>query len=228
MFRDRIEVRTNVKIIGRERGKKVPSLCRETHNIWVNFGRQYLAEVVSPSDNTFTAHYNDSPVRVTRYMGLGIGGDSQLVDIATTYPAMDADYPGGNTYTDELLTAAWLERPVKVSGTAGGSGTSGVWGSSVTAPPTFSGTPITKVSFDTLFDGPDLHLSGGYPSVPLSEVGLFLSNETMTLNSEDVYDYGTPPYINTSTRQKLVAYNTFDTISKTPSVALEIYWELQF
>ena len=227
-FRDAIEVKSNVHIIARERGKKVPRLCRDSHNVWVNFGRQYLAEVISPASSAFTAHYNDSPVRVVRYIGLGIGGDSQLIDIASTYPTLESHYPGGNVYDDTVLTTNWMERPVKVSGTAGGFGTAGVWGSSVTAPPTFLGSPVTRVEFDTLFDYTDIQLTGAYPSVPLSEVGLYLSNENMAVNSEDVYDYVTPPNINTSSRQKLIAYNTFDTLSKTVSIALEVHWEIQF
>jgi len=225
MFRDVIEVKNNVHIVARERGKKVKSLCREGHNVWVNFGRQYLAEVISPVVG-FSAHYNDSPIRVIRYMGFGIGGDSQLLDIAGTYPTLDTHYPGQNTFDDSLLTIATLERPVKVTGTAGVGTSPGVWMNSVTAPPDLSG--VTKVQFDCLFTYTDIQLAGAYPSVPLSEVGLFLSNEQASRQSNEVYDYGTPPaYIN-STRQKLVAYNTFDTINKTVSVALEVYWEIQF
>jgi hypothetical protein len=230
MFKDAIDPKVNVRIVARERGKRVPQLCREGHNIWVNQGRQYLAEVISPLDGSFDAHYNDSTVRVVRYMGLGIGGDSQLVtDIPGTYPTLDTHYPGQNTFDDATVTVPYLERPVKVSGTAGVGTSAGVWMNSVTAPPTFSGSPITKVEFSALFDNSDLHLSGAYPAVPVSEIGLFLASESASRTSEEVYDYITgPAYINTSTRQKLIAYNTFDTITKTASVALEVHWEIEF
>jgi hypothetical protein len=229
MFKDFIDPRVNVRIIARERGKKVPSLCREGHNIWVNQGRQYLAEVISPLNGSFAAHYNDSPVRFVRYMGLGIGGDSQVLDLSVTYPTLDTDYPGQETFSDEDITVPYLERPVKVSGTAGVGSSPGVWMNSVTAPPTFSGSPVTTVEFDALFDNNDINLSGDYPSVPLTEIGLFLSSEEPSRTSEEVYDYLTAPaYINASTRQKLIAYNTFDAITKTVSVALEVHWEIQF
>jgi hypothetical protein len=230
MFKDVIDPKVNVRIIARERGKKVPSMCREGHNIWVNQGRQYLAEVISPSDGTFTAHYNDSVVRVVRYMGLGIGGDSQQVtDIAGTYPTLEAHYPGQNVYDDNTITVSYLERPVKVSGTAGVGASAGVWMNSVTAPPPFTGSPVTNVEFGALFNNNDLHLAGAYPSVPVSEVGLFLSSESASRTSEEVYDYLTgPAHINTSTRHQLIAYNTFDTITKTVSVALEVHWEIMF
>jgi len=227
-FRELIQAKSNVHIVARERGKKVPNLCRDSHNVYVNFGRQYLAEVISPSDATFTAHYNDAPVRVVRYIGLGIGGDSQLINIAGTYPTLNAHYPGLQVQDDTVLTTQFLERPVKVTGTAGVGASAGNWLSAVTAPPTFSGSPISKVSFDTLFTNSDVQLSGAYPSVPLSEVGLYLSNAVASRTSEEVYDYGASPYINISTRQQLIAYNTFDTLSKTASIALEIHWEIQF
>lgn len=227
MFKDLIEVSVNVRIIARERGKIVAR--REGHNIWVNQGRQYLAEVISPLSSAFTAHYNDAPVRVVQYMGLGIGGDSQLLNIAGAYPTLDAHYPGQNLYDDETITVPYLERPVKVSGVAGTGSSAGVWLNQVAAPPVFTGSPVTKVEFEALFDNADLQLGGSYPSVPISEIGLYLSNESASRTSEEVYDYLNPPdYINASTRQKLIAYNTFDTISKTVSVALELHWEIQF
>jgi hypothetical protein len=161
-------------------------------------------------------------------MALGIGGDSQLL-APGTFPTLDSHYPGQNTYDDTLITTNYLERPIKVTGTAGTGTAPGVWMNSVTAPPTFGGTPITKVEFDCLFDYTDCQLGGAYPSMPLSEAGLMLSSEQASRLSNEVYSYASPPdYINTSTRQKLLAYNTFDTISKTVSVALEIHWEIQF
>lgn len=224
MFRDIVEASVNVRIVARERGKIVAR--REGHNIWVNFGREYLAKRISPSDGTYTTAVNDS---VIRYIGFGIGGDAQTIDISTVYPTLDTHYPGQNIFDDTVLTTDTLERPVKVTGTAGVGTSAGVWMSSVTAPPTFNGSPITAVEFDALFSVTDFHLGGSYPSVPLSEVALFLASETASRTSEEVYDYGSAPdYINTSTRQKLLAYNTFDPISKTASVSFEIHWEIQF
>ena len=226
MFKDLLDAKVNVRITARERGKRVPQLCREGHNIWGNQGRQYLAEVISPLNSSFDAHYNDA---VVQYMGLGVGGDSQLAATVSTYSGMDTDYPGQNSYSDETITVSYLERPVKISGTAGVGASAGVWMNAVAAPPAHTGSPVTKVEFETLFDAADLHLGVAYPAVPLAEVGLFLSNAVASRTSEEVYDYVTgPAYINASTRQKLIAYNTFETIVKTPSVALEVHWEIQF
>lgn len=229
MFGDRIHALANVKIIGRERGKKKPNLCREDHNIWVNIGRQYLAEVISPKDSNFNVHYSDAggTVQVVKWMALGIGGDSQTSDISLSYPTLDAHYPGLNTYDDETITAAYLERPIKVSGSAGTGAAPGVWMSSVAAPPTFVGTPIHIAEFVTVFTEPDLHVGGAYPAVPLSECALMLSGEVSNHTSEEVYDYAASPYVGAS-RQRLIAYNTFTTLTKTSSVSLEIHWQIQF
>lgn len=225
MFRDGIEAKSNVFITARERGKKVAALCRESHNVWVNNGRQYLAEVISPTSG-FAAHYNDSPIRVVQYMALGIGGDEQTADISVEYPTLDTHYPGLNTFDDDSLTTPYLERPIKVTGVAGVGTSAGVWMNDVVAPPDLSG--VTVVEFQSLFSTTDLQLGGSYPAVPLSEIGLMLSIEEPSRTSEEVYDYAASPWINTSSRQQLIAYNTFATITKTASVALEIHWEIQF
>ena len=49
MFTDRIQAKSNMFITAYERGKKVPSMCRESHNIWVDLGREFLPRVISPA-----------------------------------------------------------------------------------------------------------------------------------------------------------------------------------
>jgi len=224
-FRDLIEVKSNLHIIGRERGKKVPGLCRDGHNVFVNYGREYLTQVIAPSGG-FLGHVNDN---VVRYMALGIGGDEQNTSLATIAPAVNTDYPGQNTYDANDLTIPYLERPVKISGTAGMAATAGTWLKDVVAPPTFVGSPATTVEFQALFADGDLHLSGAYPNVPVSEVGLFLSNELDSQLWNEVYDAGSgPDFINIATRQKLIAYHPFAPIQKTNTVSMELHWQLQF
>ena len=229
-FLEKINVKANVRITARERGKRVPALCREDHNTWVDFGRQYLAEVISPKDGTFSNHYGETgpAVRVVRYVGLGIGGVEQTADIASLYPTLDAHYPGRNTYSDSDVTINYQQRPVKVTGTPGVGASAGVWGNSVSAPPSFSGTPTNKVDFVAFFSETDLHLSGAYPAVPLSESGLILSTETISRPSNQVYDYLTSPDYIGAYRQYVVAYNAFATLTKTAAVTLEIHWEIEF
>ena len=222
MLLDHIEVRSNVNIVARENGKKVPGLCRDGHNIWVNLGREYLAKVISPTAG-FAGHVNNS---VVRSIGLGIGGNKQTVNIATTYPTLDSHYPGQNTYDKDTLSTTTLERPVKVSGTAGIGASPGVWLKDVVAPPTYPN--IYSVEFQALFSTSDLQLSGAYPALPLSEVSLMLSSQTASLQSNQVYNYaGSPAYIEV-TRQTLVAYHPFAPLTKTNTVSLEIHWVIEF
>jgi len=62
---------------------------------------------------------------------------------------------------------------------------------------------------------------GAHPSVPLSEIGLF---------TESVTDESIPPVVSGAlpAEKFMVAYNTFDTLSKTTSFILEVDWELRF
>ena len=227
MFADLLQAKSNVWITARdERGKKVPGSCRESHNIWVNNGRQYLAEVIAPNNASYTTRVNDG---IVRYIALGIGGADQTINVDGTYPTLGTHYPGQNTYLDNDISINYLERPIKSSGTAGVGSSPGVWMNSVTQPPPFSGSPTTIVSFDALFANADCHLAGAYPAMPLSEVALLLNTELASLNSDQVYDFTSgPAYINAASRQKILAYNTFETITKTVTVALEIHWEIQF
>jgi hypothetical protein len=163
-----------------------------------------------------------------KYIGMGIGGNRQTTPIGTYYPTLAAHYPGQSTYDKADLTIKYLERPVKVSGTAGVGSASGVWGTLVDAPPAFSGVALSTTEFLVVFSEADFHLGGAYPSVPISEAGLILSSQQISHTSDSVYDYVTPPYINDSSRQRIVGYHGFAPITKTSSITLEIRWKIQF
>jgi len=220
-LRSNIEIKSNVFITFRERGKKVNSF--EGHNRWVNLGREYIPRAMTP-----TAEWGHLEPAVIKYMGFGIGGQYQTAD---TSGALDTDYPGQKTFDHDDLTVVYLERPVKVTGTAGIGTSPGVWMNPIIvngSTPAFIGTPASTVEYMALFSETDLYLSGAYSSVPLSEIGLFLSTQTASLVSNQVYDYGaSPAYINTSTRQKLVAYFPFSPIQKTSLISVEVRWQLQ-
>ena len=241
LFKEDVIIKANVHIVARERGKKVIGSCRDSHNIFVNLGRQYITEVISPQDASFNSHQSDlANVRVVRSIGMGIGSTEQTILVDTVYPTFAVDYPGGATFTDTpaslALAPAYLERPVKVTGTAGPGVNPGVWMKDVAVPPAYTTTPVHSVTYTTLFSTTDFQLGGAYPAVPLSEVGLFLSDQdpsiTGALNSDDVYDYAghaEPPagVYSETTRPKLIAYNGFAPITKTASIDLQVSWELQ-
>lgn len=214
----------NLWIDVRERGKLVKKHCRHEHNIWVDLGREYLARVVAPNP-AYTDHHNEPPREFVRYVGVGIGGDSQshpaayTVPLSTDYPPATSQGGDGNSYDDEDLTIKWLERPVKIN--VG----SPIWMDSVETPVVFLNTDRT-LRLDYLFTQPAINSVGPYTVVPLSEIGLFLA--TKDPDTVNVYDVLNTPSMRGAGRQSLVAYNTFEPIPKTTSFSLEIWWELRF
>lgn len=225
-----ITIPGNVEIIVRERGKRAPKHCRHEHNIYVDLGREYLARVIAPND-ALDDHNVEPPREFIKYMGVGIGGDSQiypsayLPPLSTDYPPADASgLPGqpGNQFSDEDLTVQYLERPVRINLEA----SPNTWLEPVATPVVFLNSSKT-VRLDHLFETPDINNARipAYTVVPLSEVGLFLAPEDP--DALNVYDSGAPNHVGAG-RQNLVAYNTFEPIPKTIAFSLEIRWELRF
>lgn len=207
-FLETVVVKNNLKLVVRERGKIVT--LREGHNIWLDIGREYLASLIA-----LTSYGPDTPERNDRikYMGFGVGGTRQVAPgVANTAPISVA-YPGTNVQTDLDPTVTRLERPVRVSGTttspSGPYSASDVWLGTIQAPPIH--TTASQVTFRRLFTQTELSYST-FLSVPLSEVGLFTSSAVPIGQ----------PYNNP------VAYDTFDTISKTGAFAIEVEWTVRF
>jgi hypothetical protein len=208
--RELIEVKSNLEMTVRERGKVMTR--RRGHNIWLNLGREYLAQLIAyTSFSPLTAERNDR----VRYMGVGIGGTRQIApSIANASPLGGAvppnAYAGTNAQVDTDPTVTVLERPVRISGgTDPYPGLVGdTWLGQVQAPaqhPT-----ATQTTFRRVFS--QLEVSyGTYLTVPLSEIGLFTHAA-----SPGVYN-------NTA-----IAYDTFDTLSKTDAFELEVAWTIRF
>lgn len=203
-FADRIEAKSNLSLTLRERGKVVGR--REGHNIWLDLGREYLARLIA--FKSFGPDVAEETQRI-KYIGLGIGGTRQLVQPVPDPVGSAYNLPGGNSQTDTDPTVTKLERPVRVSGTEVPGGSAGdVWLGQVQAPATFP-TP-TSVRLSRVFSMLEISY-GSFQSVPLSEVGLALS--------------GADP---TERENTLVAYDTFDTLSKTTAFDLEVRWTIRF
>jgi len=202
---DTVEVRSNLILTARERGKIVSQ--REGHNIWLNLGREWLAQLIAyqvlPDLTTYTDH------RI-RYMGLGIGGTRQIAPAVANAAPLGTHYPGSNTQTDTDPTVVRLERPVRLTGTSTAPpyDVTDRWLGEVQAPPTFP--TASQVTFTRLFTQVEVSYSP-YLTVPLSEIMLF----TNAAN----------PYLHNNTG---VAYDTFDTISMTNAIDLETAWTVRF
>ena len=207
-FHEKIEARNNLKLTLRERGKIVEH--RDGHNIWVDLGREYLAHLVA-----LASYGPDTPERNDRikYMGFGIGGTRQVAPGVANAAPLSTAYPGTNAQTDTDPSVTTLERPVRISGSttipSDPYNPADVWLGAVQAPPIHS--TATQVTFFRLFGAAEISYST-FTSVPISEVGLFTSLANPV---------GQP--FNT-----LIAYDTFDTISKTGAFEIEVEWTVRF
>ena len=204
-FGETIEVKQNLRITVRERGKIVAR--REGHNIWLNLGREYLASLISY--RSFSPLLPERDDRL-RYMGLGIGGTRQLqLPTANSAPIVTA-YSGTNAQTDTDPTEIRLERPVRISGSSDPYPGlfADVWLGQVQAP---ADHPVaTQAVMSRLFTQVEVSYAP-FLSVPVSEIGLFTGSAH-------------PNVFNNT----LVAYDTFDTLSKTAAFAFEVVWEIRF
>lgn len=202
-----IEAESNLELTLRERGKLVGAPQRRVHNIWLNLGREYLASLIGYSSfSPLTPERNDR----IRYMGLGIGGSRQLAPGTANTPPVSSAYPGSNAQVDTDPNVIRLERPVRVSGgsVAYPGIVTDVWLGQVQAPPSHPTT--TSTTFRRLFGLLEISYLP-FQSVPLSEVGLFTNAANPSI------------YNNT-----MVAYDTFDTLSKTDAFELEVAWTIRF
>lgn len=205
-------VKNNLIItIRNDRGKKVGT--REGHNIWLDTGRIWHATRMGYSDYSPLTEEN---VNAIRYMGFGIGGTRQIaLGVANALPlgTVSGSYPGTNNQTDIDSTVETLERPVRITGGTstypGNTGTD-TWLVQVQAPT--HPTP-TRTTFKAIITETDVSY-GPYLVVPLSEVMLFLHSSN-------------PLWIHTAFNQG-IAYDTFETISKTNKLQFEVDWTLVF
>lgn len=194
----------NVHVTLREKphGRIVES--RKGHNIFLNYGREWLSELTSL--NTASTPFRSDRIR---YMALGIGGTSQLLSVAT----IQALYTGWAGYTTPTQTdtdpaVTGLEYPVEIL--------SSDYYDDVSQPATFPAAGIARYTAIAGYN--EISYPGGPTSVPLSEIGLF----TEGVSDQSIAPTEAPP------ERYMVAYNTFDTLSKTPSYVLQIDWELRY
>lgn len=215
-FDSTVEVKSNLELTCRERGKIVSR--RVGHNIWLNLGREYLAKLIAYS------LYGDpgtpeEDMRI-RYMGLGIGGVRQVaLGVANNSPlggnVPPNAYAGTNAQTDLSPSVTTLERPVRISGGSTDYNSpviTDVWLGQCQIP---THPTATQTNFRRLFTEDEISYAP-FLTVPLSEVMLF-TNGTLT----------NPNYVNQAFNTG-VAYDTFDSLSKTNAFTLEISWTVRF
>ena len=230
-------MRDNVLINIRERGKLVGT--RVGHNVWIDRGRQYLAEMIG-----YRLLGPDTPERNERlrYMQVGIGGNKQSrYDLFGSLPAMPSpkltyyapsplaySYPPGydpNATTGNQYNMSYpinplistLERPVRLLGTdtpyPGDPGDKDYW--LVDTPKLFhTHTALSELTTHAIVSGSDGDtLYGFFTEMPLSEAGLVID------------EAGTGMHV---AYNPVVAYFTFDTILLTADLELELIWSVRF
>lgn len=215
-----IKIESNVVLTARnKRGKIVER--RDSHNIFLDYGRDWIAHLVGL--DTAGAFFREDRIK---YMAFGIGGTAQKIASADirnpaiyNYPGYPNDWVGGAgsgdpTQTDVDPSVTALEWPVLVS--------TNNYFDLCSQPHTFPGT-VGVIRFTSVLGLNEVSF-GGYPSVPLSEIGLFTAGDPTALDTTQapVIAAGLPA------EKFMVAYNTFDTLSKTTLFYLEVDWELRF
>lgn len=202
-LRENIEVAFNIEIEARERGK-LKSL-RRTHNIVTNIGRQFILETITAqsfSGGGFTRQQDN----VLQYIGFGIGGDLQSSNLVSQDP-LATDYPGSTSQSGTDLSVVGLERPVRVTSDP-------LWMKQIAAPATFPSA--TSVRYEATFSETDINY-GPYDRVPLTEIGMFLSNADPALPNGSSGAYpGAGGFI--------VSYDTFGALEKTGQLAFQVRW----
>lgn len=229
------KVRSNVLVTLRDRphGKIIEE--RKGHNIFLDYGREWLSELVA-MDTGYTAFRSDR----IRYMAFGIGGTSQLIPSATirgTWAGFPDDWDYSNpsnlstgglggsgtgdpTQTDTDPAVTGLEYPVQA--------TDQDYYDDVAAPASFPDAGIVR--FTSVLGYNEVSF-GPFTSVPISEIGLF--TESVPFQNVPPLDEGiqvTPPSPAKPPLgvRYMVAYHTFDTLSKTSAFVLQVDWELRF
>lgn len=212
MSQDRIQVKYNIELIARERGKI--KRRHQSHNIFLNLGREWLSNLIcyatlpagDPPPATPVTTLED---RRIRYVSVGIGGSYGGTADAT----LNTHYPGTNVQTDTDPAVLRLERPVRFTSPIPASpveppyDAADVWVGQLQAPPekptTYSSRLIRVLSETDVSYGPFL-------TVPISEVMLHLNG--IDINAPD----------NTG-----IAYDAFAPFPKTSAVAIELRWTLR-
>ena len=203
-------MRELVEIIVREQGREIHR--HESHNIWVNRGDAYLAEIVSYA--TLPVDISDPPVASERddrirFIGFGIGGEGQALTTLINSPPFSTDYPGTNDQTNVDPTITQLERPVRT--TVGPD----IWLADLElfGFPSVAHASANEASYKVFLDG-SIHFDlGTYTTMPISEIGLFTSESSVNSSQPN---------------NPLMAYHTFNTIQVSTTTELEVTWTVRF
>jgi len=209
-----VELCTNIEFTIRERGKIVGR--RASHNIFLNYGRDWFSRLISLS--AFGPPLVPEQDARIRYIGFGIGGAKQTAASVLSAP-LSTHYPGPNTQTDIDPRASRLERPVRLGWGVGPNVPSGTWPNltydpgdvflkSVQAPVEHPQPTTTR--FRVVVTAGEI-ASATFLSVPISEVGIFPNSANPNLYNNQA-----------------ISYDTFEPFPKTTGYDVEMTWSFRF
>jgi hypothetical protein len=217
LLRDTIKLETNIifTLTDIKTGKVTE---QRTHNVYLNYGRDWLLKLMSYSGG---AGVPPAPLEDNRVyaMALGIGGNKQL---GTVPEPVNSTYPGTNIRSGTDVTTPYLERPVRVKEV----GPTDYWMNVIShGSTTFNPAPPPYyVAYFCTFGALEISYAPYY-EVPLSEIGLIHFDQWDTHKNEDIADvYGGAPGAH---RPQPIAYSTFYTLTKTAGVTLMIEWQIR-
>ena len=212
---DALDLRWNVRITARERGKLIPGFTRDVHNVFINGGREWVARILGASNyapSPPTAHLTSK----IKYMGFGCGG------------ALQTDPLFANSQT-EVVTITALEDPVPFSRLVDvRTYLKTVENQDLTAvyfPASYRTKFIVAVAETEIsFAGNVTRTSAQAVNTlaPISECGLYLSSAWPTYSHAPGGSEADPAAAN-----DMVAYNTFVPIPLTPGVTIRAEWEMR-
>lgn len=246
-----IGVRNNVKITGWQvtDGKKEIFYEHKKHNIWLDQGRTWLGNLIvynlagyvgraDPPAPWPANHHDPEPSLVFEdrrlfYAALGIGGNQQTGPIPA---AVDAAYPGGNTYSDADASVRGLERPVRVLSQGAAPGPYWTRWLVPAGTVTFSPTPLEWVQLTFEFLISDINpavwppgIPPAYTVVPVAEAALYHWEVDASMGRN--YIVGDPDYLPPApVLNEAVAYATFPTLPKTGGmggIGITLEWILE-
>lgn len=211
--RDTVEPVSNVHVKIMDPKTRAVLDYRHEHNVLTNIGRTWLRNLVStqlyPSPLPSNGYVEGSSYVYTSekpgFMGFGVGG---AFSSAPYYNSQD-----------ELVTVTELEDYVKVDSTNYLKEVVAQTSAENSFPNAYSVIFETEIAESEISFAGSTSKSGNVvgTSVPLSEVGLYLTGADKTQ---------TPGHADNNTR--MIAYNIFSPITVTTAVVLRVEWEFRF
>lgn len=213
MLVDRIEVKSNVRLVARERGKIIA--VREAHNIFLDVGREWMTRLTSyatlPAAGVAPGVDDPAENYRLRYMGFGIGSTSQIFPSGLFTAAPLDDYGATFEQSGDDPEVFRLETPVAIGATVDPAPNDRIWLGQLATPPTYPA--VGQVRYSRILTAGEVTY-GPFAMVPISEVALFTAAAAYNVMPVDA--------------GAMVFYHSFTPMPKTNAADIEVLWTLRY